>query len=967
MAATPGVEKLQLQIEATGINPVVDALQKLGMSADQAYARWEEGARKVAASSQEGQLRMQMFTAAMKSGDAQGKQLADALKYLNEQELRTVDSAARAAGLYGTQAKAANDAAAAVKKLGNEKKATTAAGDGLAKSIDKTNAAMNKFSSAFNVIAGFLASSFLVKAIDSYTQMETKLRNVASASDQVGNSLAKIYQIDGTARGATFSGLFEDLGTTEEKLTSTKAGIISVGDAAQEAGDKAARAGDGFKTLTGNGTLPNAIQGVTFSIVGMNHEAEIAKLRAEDLAKSQSFAADEMKKLTSISLATGTNLATNVTLFANLTNGAAKYGFTADQLTKTVETLGFAMRGAASGGEPAKRAIQQLTDGINAGKLAGQDLKLMLTAVPQLGRVFETELGIASGSLRKWAETNDLSAKVIVNALLHQRDAIMQLGKDAPLTIGAALENLSTRFTVWIGQMNEATGASGKIVTAITFLGDHLDQIMPVLQAFGVAWAAIKFAEIGVAIFNIVTSMNPWILAIKVAVVAISLLIEYMGGIGPAWEKVQAIWNAGIEFLHNSWSAIVADWQRGLDQWNALWEGAVHVWDAFKQAAVDAFNYIYDAALGWAGRMLDKIASVIQAAKDAWAAVSGGANAPGASDMQPGFRTGGSFTVGGAGAGVDSQLVSFMASPGERVIVQTPAQQAGHQSVPHFRDGGAMYVSAGTTSVTGYDAPQSPASIGLPTSRPSNDNTDIAAQIANSLSIYSQVPLLFARTIDALSYMKHDPAATAFTGGDEQNRLSRGFGVRMVYAGMSPADIRGGALWSEVEGGPQTSFDKTKTEAMFSENDYRPFARFPGGREGASRQLTDGVAAGAIDWNGSKIDFERKLNDGFYRTENGQTNPNLGFARDGLDLVVPGGGGVDSRLLNLAVSPGERVRVTTPQQEQQEMSGGRRGGTIVVNAPITVTTPDPDSFRRSKTQLAQELNTKLQRISARGG
>jgi lambda family phage tail tape measure protein len=41
----------------------------------------------------------------------------------------------------------------------------------------------------------------------------------------------------------------------------------------------------------------------------------------------------------------------------------------------------------------------------------------------------------------------------------------------------------------------------------------------------------------------------------------------------------------------------------------------------------------------------------------------------------PQFATGGAFNVGGTG-GVDSQMVAFRASPGERVTVQTPAQQA---------------------------------------------------------------------------------------------------------------------------------------------------------------------------------------------------------------------------------------------------------------------------------------------------
>jgi len=41
----------------------------------------------------------------------------------------------------------------------------------------------------------------------------------------------------------------------------------------------------------------------------------------------------------------------------------------------------------------------------------------------------------------------------------------------------------------------------------------------------------------------------------------------------------------------------------------------------------------------------------------------------------PGFETGGSFTVGGQG-GMDSQVVAFRATPGERVSISTPSQNA---------------------------------------------------------------------------------------------------------------------------------------------------------------------------------------------------------------------------------------------------------------------------------------------------
>lgn len=57
----------------------------------------------------------------------------------------------------------------------------------------------------------------------------------------------------------------------------------------------------------------------------------------------------------------------------------------------------------------------------------------------------------------------------------------------------------------------------------------------------------------------------------------------------------------------------------------------------------------------------------------------------GVTGFLPGFAQGGQFTVGGAG-GVDSQLVQFMASPGERVTVETPQQTGGGDGETNLSD-----------------------------------------------------------------------------------------------------------------------------------------------------------------------------------------------------------------------------------------------------------------------------------------
>lgn len=79
----------------------------------------------------------------------------------------------------------------------------------------------------------------------------------------------------------------------------------------------------------------------------------------------------------------------------------------------------------------------------------------------------------------------------------------------------------------------------------------------------------------------------------------------------------------------------------------------------------------------------------------------------------------------------------------------------------------------------------------------------------------------------------------------------------------------------------------------------------------------------------------------------------LGFATGG-GFNVGGSGGVDSQLVQFRASPGERVEVKRPGQ--QDSDGGQRQQ-IVFN----ITTPDAESFRRSESQIAARLARAAQR------
>jgi hypothetical protein len=100
-----------------------------------------------------------------------------------------------------------------------------------------------------------------------------------------------------------------------------------------------------------------------------------------------------------------------------------------------------------------------------------------------------------------------------------------------------------------------------------------------------------------------------------------------------------------------------------------------------------------------------------------WYGATGGS--AGIADIGWGYATGGDFLVGGAG-GTDSQLIQFMATPGERVSVETPGQQA-----------------AGDDSKSGGDY-QRPVNVNMYISTP-DANSFRESQTATTLKLQNQL------------------------------------------------------------------------------------------------------------------------------------------------------------------------------------------------------------------------------------
>lgn len=211
-----------------------------------------------------------------------------------------------------------------------------------------------------------------------------------------------------------------------------------------------------------------------------------------------------------IALRTNSSLEQTGTLFTRLAESGKSAGLTTETATaqalRLTETINQAVQLSGGSAQSASAAVTQLIQGLQSGVLRGEEFNSVLEQAPRLAKALSDGLGVTTGELRKLAEAGSLSADVVINALKGQADTLKSEFATLPPTVGRALENLTTSWTLYIGQADAATGASAGAASAINALAKNLETVAGFLIDAGQAAAGFfalrltqRFTEIGAA------------------------------------------------------------------------------------------------------------------------------------------------------------------------------------------------------------------------------------------------------------------------------------------------------------------------------------------------------------------------------------------------------------------------------------------------------------------------------------
>jgi hypothetical protein len=140
--------------------------------------------------------------------------------------------------------------------------------------------------------------------------------------------------------------------------------------------------------------------------------------------------------------------------------------------------------------------------------LRGDEFNSVMEQAPRLAKALADGLGVTTGELRKMAEAGELSSETIVRALQGQARTLEQEFGKLPPTIGRAITDLQTQWQIWIGELDQSTGASATAAAAIEGLAKNFDFLASALINTGQAYLAWKAYGIAAEFLALKTAVS---------------------------------------------------------------------------------------------------------------------------------------------------------------------------------------------------------------------------------------------------------------------------------------------------------------------------------------------------------------------------------------------------------------------------------------------------------------------------
>lgn len=166
-----------------------------------------------------------------------------------------------------------------------------------------------------------------------------------------------------------------------------------------------------------------------------------------------------------------------VQLYARMARATSELGISQQRLLNVTEAINRALTISSVPAAAAEAALFQLSQGLAAGALRGDELNSVMEQTPRLAQAIAAGLGVTIGQLRELGKQGKITAEAVIGALEGQADAIRQEFEQMEPTVGQGLTRLGNSLLQFVGNLDEATGASSFFARALEAISSGIDSV----------------------------------------------------------------------------------------------------------------------------------------------------------------------------------------------------------------------------------------------------------------------------------------------------------------------------------------------------------------------------------------------------------------------------------------------------------------------------------------------------------
>lgn len=161
--------------------------------------------------------------------------------------------------------------------------------------------------------------------------------------------------------------------------------------------------------------------------------------------------------------------------FASTAHMMRELGFNTDDALDSAEALGLALVAGGADAQRGASAMSAWTKAIALGRIDTEKWTTLMEQTPRVAQALAEGLGKTTAEMTQMARAGELTADVVVPALISQMGKLRGEVDSMATEVRDATGRFNNALLEWVGRMNEAHDVSGRLVDGIEFLAENID------------------------------------------------------------------------------------------------------------------------------------------------------------------------------------------------------------------------------------------------------------------------------------------------------------------------------------------------------------------------------------------------------------------------------------------------------------------------------------------------------------